>query len=142
MSNVVYCLTCDCGAKYVGQTSQFLSKRIQQHQASLRRLRTDKLQSSENTGVTQHISENPEHNILFDDVKIIEKESKYPKRLFKEAVHIRKTRQTMNLQKDTMDHVVSTLYSVCSVPMNVVHCITYRLRCLRLHSSIPDRWCF
>ena len=110
-SNVVYQLTCDCGAHYIGQTSQMLSKRIQQHQASLRRLTSGKLQIGENSGVTQHMTEKPNHNILFDEVKIIEKESNYHKRLFKEAIHIGNTQLTMNLKRDVADHVVTSLYS-------------------------------
>ena len=110
-SNIVYKLTCDCGSHYIGQSKQHLSKRLQQHQASLRRMSSGRLQTGESTGITQHMAEHPDHTILFDDVTIVEKESNYLKRLFKEALNIQKTQDTMNLQKDVQDHIVTILYS-------------------------------
>ena len=110
-SDVVYRLMCDCGASYIGQSKQHLSKRIQQHQASIRRMTSGKLQTGENTGITQHLTEHPNHNIRFEEVTVVEKESNYHKRLFKEAVHIQKTQHTINLRQDVADHVVATLYS-------------------------------
>lgn len=110
-SNLVYELTCSCQAKYVGQSRQFLGERLRQHQYSLKRLKEGKLNHGQHTGITQHIADNPDHNISFDRVKILQSESNYYKRLFKEALHIYLTPMSINLQTDLSEHIVATVYS-------------------------------
>ena len=112
-SNIVYQLSCECGQQYVGQSKQYLHQRVKQHQYSLRRLAEGKLKPADHSGITQHISANPDHTIRFDDVNILDREVTYNKRLFKEAIHIYLTPTSMNLQTDVANHLVSTVYSNC-----------------------------
>ena len=110
-SNLVYSIPCSCGARYIGQTKQYLGDRVQQHRASLNRLATGRLTQGQQSGITQHISSNPDHQMHFDQVMIVDKEDNYKKRLIKEAIHISKTENRLNLQTDIQDSPVSLVYS-------------------------------
>ena len=98
-------------SNYIGQTLQYVGDRIRQHRSSLNKLARGDLRPGEYTGVTQHIRDNPNHNIMFDDTVILEREKGYHRRLLKEAIHIYTTSNSINLQTDVKDHVVSTVYS-------------------------------
>ena len=111
LSNVVYRLSCDCGAKYVGQSRQYLLERVRQHEYLLQRLVNNKIGPGQHTGVTQHISDNPQHIIDFDRTEVIAIEPNYYKRLLKEAIYIYLTPDTINMHSDVSEHVVSTVYS-------------------------------
>ena len=110
-SSLVYELTCSCGASYTGQTRQHLGDRIRQHQVSLRKLREGSIQQNQQTGITLHITANPDHTIGFDEVKIKDRAFNFHKRLTKEAIHIYKTEDSMNLKSDIKEHVVTSVYS-------------------------------
>ena len=111
LCNVVYRLSCDCGAKYVGQSRQYLLERVRQHKYSLQRLLNNKIAPGQHTGVTQHISDNPQHNIHLDRAEVLAIEPNYYKRLMKEAIYIYLTPDNLNLQTDIRENVVSTVYS-------------------------------
>lgn len=108
-SNLVYSIPCDCGAFYVGQTMQHLGERIQQHRASIGRLLKGNL--TQQTGITIHMATYPTHTLQFDRTRVIDRESNYHKRLIKEAIHITKTRQRLNLQSDISDSVINIVYA-------------------------------
>ena len=51
--NVVYKLTCSCGASYIGQTQRNLINRIEEHRTSL------------SSSVCRHLQANPDHRVDF-----------------------------------------------------------------------------
>lgn len=110
-SGLIYRLQCDCGASYVGQTKQYLKERVKQHQYSINRIKKNLPLAGNQTGVTQHIGANPEHTIDWGGVRILDREQNYHRRLVKEAIHIYKTVDSINLNEDIDQHVVSLVYS-------------------------------
>ena len=110
-SNLVYSIPCNCGSIYIGQTMQHLGDRIQQHRYSLNRLRNGTLTVGQNTGITQHAATFPDHIIQFEEVRIVDRESNYHRRLVKEAIHITKTQDRLNLQSDIRDNVINIVYA-------------------------------
>lgn len=89
-SNVVYAINCPCGVKYVGNTSQYMSSRFQQH------LKGDFSHSA----LSAHLRET-DHKPLFEDMEIICTESHKRVREMKEMVHI-KTTTNINSQLDCL----------------------------------------
>ena len=81
-SGVVYRVTCgDCGSQYVEETGRSLETRMEEHR-----------QDAE--GEVEKISSN------FDDVEILNKESNFIKRKFKEAIAIKKNNAPLLNKKD------------------------------------------
>ena len=93
--NVVYQLECECNKKYYGQTCQFVQKRIQQHKNDVRKGLTT-------TGLSSHVAET-NHNIKWEDFKIIECESNTNKRCFLEMSNIIFDNNNLNIQSDYND---------------------------------------
>jgi len=88
-SNTVYKISCkDCDATYTGQTK--------------RQLQTNniKLDSTKHSVISEHILK---YNHMFDwnNVKILDIESNYNRRLVSEMLHIREQKRGINSQKDT-----------------------------------------
>lgn len=83
-SGVVYNVDCACGANYIGQTCQYVKKRIKQHQ--------DQARSSNvaHSSLTDHVINNPDHKVGWDEFKVIDVERNLSKRLIKEGIHIKK----------------------------------------------------
>ncbi|KAL9952415.1 hypothetical protein ACROYT_G039665, partial [Oculina patagonica] len=81
---VVYHITCnDCGEHYIGETARTLEKRLGEHQKQA-------------TSAIQEHQSQANHQIDWDGVKILDKESIDVKRKIKEAIHIRRQRPTLN----------------------------------------------
>ena len=57
--NVVYKLTCSCGASYIGQTQRNLINRIEEHRTSL------------SSSVCRHLQANPDHRVVFHNPEVI-----------------------------------------------------------------------
>ncbi|KYN18349.1 hypothetical protein ALC57_09345 [Trachymyrmex cornetzi] len=94
-SNVVYKISCnDCDASYVGQTGRQLKTRISEHRNHIRH------KSATRSVVTEHRLFN-NHDFRWDDVKILDEEPIYRKRLISEMVNIKKQTNSLNLQTDT-----------------------------------------
>lgn len=93
--NVVYSVPCGaCGMEYIGQTSQYLEKRLSQHQSSVR-LNTG------GTGLTQHAIERG-HQFDYANTKILERVEKERNRKAAEMVHIKlREGSTVNLQRES-----------------------------------------
>jgi len=94
-NNVIYKINCEnCNASYVGQTKRQLKTRIREHYNNI------KLDDSKYSVVTQHMVK---HNHTFDwkNVKILDSESNYNKRLISEMLHIKEQSNGINLMKDT-----------------------------------------
>jgi len=57
--NVMYKLTCSCGASYIGQTQDNLINRIEEHRTSL------------SSSVCRHLQANPDHRVDFHNPEVI-----------------------------------------------------------------------
>ncbi|XP_057340580.1 uncharacterized protein LOC130677745 [Microplitis mediator] len=98
-SELVYKIPCSCGKSYVGQTRQYLSKRLYQHSYSCEekfRNKEDRTALASHHFLTGHVFD-------LDRVKIIDREGNWFKRNISEMVHICLT-DTVNLRTDT-DHL-------------------------------------
>jgi len=93
--NVVYKLNCkDCNASYVGQTSRLLRTRITEHKNHINR----------NTTVHSVITDHRislSHEFDWDNAEILDRERYVTKRLISEMLHIKRQKNSLNLQTDT-----------------------------------------
>jgi len=92
---VVYKITChDCDASYIGQTKRQLRTRIKEHVSDI----------NKKSGSPSVISEHRlrfNHDFEWDNIKIIDYELSYQKRIIAEMVHIKKQQNGLNKQSDT-----------------------------------------
>lgn len=96
-SGVVYEIACsNCEKVYVGQTKQYLGERLKQHKKDAANIQSDR---ENKTALTQHIKEEG-HNFNFNNVKILDRERTYSKRLISEMIFIRKN-NSVNFREDT-----------------------------------------
>ncbi len=72
----------DCPGQYIGQTKQYLNKRVYSHKYSVQC-------NDESTARSKH-SKEFNHHFDFNNVEILNKESNYKKRLMKEMINIKK----------------------------------------------------
>ena len=97
---MAYNITCnDCGKHYIGETARTLEKRVGKHQKQT------------TSAIREHQSQ-ANHEIDWEGVKILDKESVDVKRKIKEAIHIRRQRPTLNIDRGydlptTFDHLLS-----------------------------------
>lgn len=89
-SENIYKLDCSCQKTYIGETNQYLKKRMYQHKYNI------KIQNKSHSGVAEHIINNPSHIIDFDNVKILDKEKNATKRKIKECIYIGKYTNNIN----------------------------------------------
>lgn len=97
-TNVVYKINCgQCAKSYIGETSQFLHKRLEQHKYNI------KSKNIGGTGLAQHTIETG-HAFKFDRAEIIEKISKSNTRLIAETFHIKIKGESnvVNKQRDSI----------------------------------------
>ena len=93
-TNVVYQIPCTCNKVYIGQTSQYVKERVSNH-------KTDVKKGNDNTGLAQHIlNGDTSHNMQWDKIQILEKESDLNKRSHLEAFHIVCNKNNINVQSD------------------------------------------
>jgi len=94
-NNVVYKINCkNCDASYVGQTKRQIRTRIKEHYNNIK---SDK---SKHSVITEHIL-NFNHNFDWENIKILDSECNYNKRLVSEMLHIKEQKNGINSQKDT-----------------------------------------
>ena len=94
-SNVVYKINCNnCNASYVGQTGRQLNTRIKEHKNHINRNSTVK------SVITEH-KINFQHDFDWDNIEILDHEPFYHKRLVSEMLHIKRQKNSINLQTDT-----------------------------------------
>ena len=99
-TGVVYDITCnDCGEHYIGETARTLEKRLGEHQKQT------------TSAIREHQSQ-ANHEIDWEGVKILDKESVDVKRKIKEAIHIRRQRPMLNRDRGydlpaIFDHLLS-----------------------------------
>jgi len=94
-SNVVYKLSCkDCDASYIGQTKRQLKTRIKEHKSNI------KLDPNKISVISEHIN-SFNHSFNWDNIKILDVEHNYFKRLTSEIIHIKEQKTGINLQTDS-----------------------------------------
>jgi len=94
-NNVIYKIYCkNCDASYVGQTKRRLKIRIREHYNNIMS------DDSKHSVVSQHMV-NYNHSFNWNDVRILDSESNYNKRLISEMLHIKEQSNGINLMKDT-----------------------------------------
>lgn len=92
---VVYNLSCqDCGAQYIGETERPLRRRIKEH-------------DKESSPVCHHLKYN-KHTLDKDNIKILDRESRWFERGVKEAIHIRSRSPSLN--RDQGRHKLPPVY--------------------------------
>lgn len=97
-SNLIYQINCnDCNGCYIGQTKQYLNKRISQHKQSIKtKTITPNLP---NTALAKHSVEML-HNFNFNEPKILSFETNLNKRLITESLEIKKNKNSINFKTD------------------------------------------
>ncbi|KYN09443.1 hypothetical protein ALC57_18450, partial [Trachymyrmex cornetzi] len=94
-NNVVYKISCrDCDASYVGQTKRKLSTRLREYECNIRG------NSSKYSVLTNHMLDF-NHSFDWKNVRVMDTESHYNKRLISEMLFIKKQYNDINTQKDT-----------------------------------------
>ena len=94
-SNIVYKINCnDCNASYVGQTGRQLNTRIKEHRNHINR------NTSTKSVITEH-KINFQHEFDWDNIEILDHEPNYHKRLVSEMIHIKRQKNSINMQTDT-----------------------------------------
>ena len=78
--NVIYQIPCECGKCYIGETLRPLETRIAEHKKCCK-------EGNSVSGVAEHMW-SERHNILWDKIGILDKETGWTKRKIKEAMHI------------------------------------------------------
>jgi len=94
-SDVVYKIKCnDCEATYIGQTKRQLGTKIKEH------INDIKKNSGSLSVISEHRLDN-DHEINWREVKIVDTEPSYGKRILSEMIHIKKQSHGLNKQSDT-----------------------------------------
>jgi len=94
-NNVIYKISCiDCTASYVGQTKRQLKTRIKEH------ISNSKLTSAKHTVITDHMQKFS-HSFDWENIKILNFEPNFYKRLVSEMLHIKEQQNGINARKDT-----------------------------------------
>jgi len=94
-SNVVYKIECsNCDASYVGQTKRLLKDRIGEHRNHIKK------NSCQTSVITNHRI-NSNHEFEWNNVRVLDEETNYKKRLISEMIHIKRQKCGLNSQNDT-----------------------------------------
>ena len=106
-SNVVYKISCqDCTSTYIGQTSRNLKGRIISHKSDCR--------TNKNTcALAQHVIAT-NHRPAYNQVKILDSDTSYTRRTFKEMVRIHQEDNSLNKKSDidNLSQIYSLLISI------------------------------
>ncbi|KYN27905.1 hypothetical protein ALC57_02691 [Trachymyrmex cornetzi] len=106
-AEVVYRLNCkNCDASYVGQTGRCVGVRMSEHRNHINR------NTTQSSVITEHRLQTS-HDFNWDNIKILDKEKFWNKRMLSEMIHIKKQKYRLNLQNDTykLDPLYESLFS-------------------------------
>ena len=107
-SGLVYKIRCTWGMVYIGQTIQYLEKRISDHKYHIR------IKNKNHSALCDHVI-STEHEVNWDEVEILHRENKEAKRDVLEMIYIKTTTNTMNKQVESQ--YLSNIYNhVLEVP--------------------------
>ena len=102
VKGVVYKIDCSCGDTYIGETGRTLKVRLKEHKRAVC------TQLSTN-GIAVHVNQTG-HDIEWNSAQVLERESKWWKRRYKEALRIQAESTTMNLDQGLqLNSIWSTL---------------------------------
>ena len=88
---MVYRVPCECGAAYIGETGRNLKLRLSEHKRSVKN-------KDPNNGVAVHV-QLTNHKIVWDNAEGLTNEQNWTKRKVKEALYIKRTDKTLNLNQ-------------------------------------------
>ena len=88
--NVVYKLTCSCGASYIGQTQRNLINRIEEHRTSL------------SSALCRHLQANPDHRVDFHNPEVIGSDSNGRRLQILESLLIQEHKPELNANIPSM----------------------------------------
>jgi len=91
-NNAVFCKNCE--ASYVEQTKRQLKTRLKEHKNNI------KLDQSRYSVISQHITE-CNHSFDWEGIKIMNRETKFHKRIVSEMIHIKEQKCGLNLNSNT-----------------------------------------
>lgn len=98
-SNLIYKIDCkNCEKCYIGQTKQFLQKRLKQHEYDCKITNCNKLEKT--ALALHHFTDN--HQFDFKNAKILDKEINFTKRNLSEMIYITLHNNTTNMRSDTL----------------------------------------
>lgn len=103
-SNVVYKIPCSCNKVYIGQTSQYIKKRIAQHKLDCRAVNV--LKENKTALAAHHFDLG--HNFYFENVKLLDSERVHLKKNISEMIQIT-LHDTVNYRTDTQN--LNTAYN-------------------------------
>ncbi|XP_018366339.1 PREDICTED: uncharacterized protein LOC108763331 [Trachymyrmex cornetzi] len=86
---------CDYDASYVGQTGRKLKTRISEHKKHINSTTSSK------SVITDHRLQ-CEHDFDWENIEVLDTEGFYNKRLVSEMIHIKRQKNGLNLQNDTV----------------------------------------
>jgi len=109
MSNTnIYKIHCkDCDIFYVGQTKRQIKTRIKEHRNNIR------MDKTRHSIITDHIL-NHQHTFDWNNIKIMDLESHYNKRLISEMTHIKEQKNSINSKKYRIDESYFCLLNILS----------------------------
>ena len=91
VSGVIYTIPCECDTSYIGETGCTLHLRVQEHRRVVHN-------SDMNNGIALHVMK-MHHKIQWEEARVILTEPQLTRRKVKEALIIRRTQNSMNLDK-------------------------------------------
>ncbi|KAJ8940451.1 hypothetical protein NQ318_007152 [Aromia moschata] len=86
----VYELKCTCGKSYIGQTERSIQCRIKEHQRHTRLGNTDK------SAIVEHVHTNENHKIDYENIRMLDKTTRYYPRIIRESLDIMKNNNNFN----------------------------------------------
>ncbi len=122
---MVYRIPCkSCDSVYVGETGRKLGTRVKEHKKDVeqnskgsftRAMRKESLTQINKSAITDHANQN-NHEIDWEEVCVLSRESDYRTRTIKEAIKIRGQKQVMNRDEGAyqLSHVYDTIFDTGS----------------------------
>ncbi|KAJ8958231.1 hypothetical protein NQ318_017373 [Aromia moschata] len=86
----VYELKCTYGKSYIGQTGRSIQCRIKEHQRHSRLGNTDK------SAIAEHVHTNENHKIDYENIRVLNKTTRYYPRIIRESLEIIKNNNNFN----------------------------------------------
>ncbi|KAJ8946570.1 hypothetical protein NQ318_008300 [Aromia moschata] len=86
----VYELKCTCGKSYIGQTGRSIQCRIKEHQ------RHTSLGNTDKSAIAEHVHTNENHKIDYENIRVLDKTTRYYPRIIRESVEIMKNNNNFN----------------------------------------------
>ena len=101
-SNLVYCVECECGDKYIGQTKRRLEARLHDHKYHIG------VRNINHSALCKHSIEN-HHVPKWDETCVLALEKTQKKRDILEMIEIKKEERAINKQTDSL--LLSNVYN-------------------------------